>query len=225
MGSRHDRPYSCKQAVGGLPRGARLDSDRGRARAAAAVRNRAPHAPVPPPCDLQSIAPWVASAALWWWWRASRCGGGRDRAVVQHAQLQRGLLRVRAARNTAPAARHAPGAPLISLCWILHLCMQTTLQNAKYSEIVEVRLGDGTIRKGQVLEVDGTRAVVQVGRVLSAEGARLCDPHLQCRMTHGRAWPLVHELCGSRVRGAVCRRQCGNICRGCDVRARTAAAH
>jgi hypothetical protein len=31
-----------------------------------------------------------------------------------------------------------------------------------YAEIVEVRLGDGTIRRGQVLEVDGTRAVVQV---------------------------------------------------------------
>jgi V-type H+-transporting ATPase subunit B len=31
-----------------------------------------------------------------------------------------------------------------------------------YAEIVEVRLGDGTIRRGQVLEVDGQRAVVQV---------------------------------------------------------------
>jgi V-type H+-transporting ATPase subunit B len=31
-----------------------------------------------------------------------------------------------------------------------------------YAEIVEVRLGDGTVRRGQVLEVDGTRAVVQV---------------------------------------------------------------
>eukprot|EP00879_Flechtneria_rotunda_P002805 GHRR01003016.1.p1 GENE.GHRR01003016.1~~GHRR01003016.1.p1 ORF type:complete len:477 (+),score=137.63 GHRR01003016.1:99-1529(+) len=31
-----------------------------------------------------------------------------------------------------------------------------------YAEIVEVRLGDGSIRRGQVLEVDGNRAVVQV---------------------------------------------------------------
>lgn len=31
-----------------------------------------------------------------------------------------------------------------------------------YAEIVEVQLGDGTIRRGQVLEVDGNRAVVQV---------------------------------------------------------------
>jgi len=36
------------------------------------------------------------------------------------------------------------------------------LQKPMYAEIVEVRLGDGTIRRGQVLEVDGNRAVVQV---------------------------------------------------------------
>lgn len=32
----------------------------------------------------------------------------------------------------------------------------------KYAEIVNVRLGDGTMRKGQVLEINGKRAVVQV---------------------------------------------------------------
>jgi vacuolar-type H+-ATPase subunit B/Vma2 len=37
-----------------------------------------------------------------------------------------------------------------------------------YAEIVEVRLGDGTIRRGQVLEVDGNRAVVQVQYCLPA---------------------------------------------------------
>lgn len=35
-------------------------------------------------------------------------------------------------------------------------------QKPKYAEIVEIKLGDGTLRRGQVLEVDGTRAVVQV---------------------------------------------------------------
>ena len=30
----------------------------------------------------------------------------------------------------------------------------------KYSEIVNVRLGDGSIRKGQVLEINGKRAIV-----------------------------------------------------------------
>jgi V-type H+-transporting ATPase subunit B len=32
----------------------------------------------------------------------------------------------------------------------------------KYAEIVNVRLGDGTLRKGQVLEICGKKAVVQV---------------------------------------------------------------
>lgn len=32
----------------------------------------------------------------------------------------------------------------------------------KYAEIVNVRLGDGTVRKGQVLEITGKRAVVQI---------------------------------------------------------------
>jgi V-type H+-transporting ATPase subunit B len=32
----------------------------------------------------------------------------------------------------------------------------------KYAEIVNVRLGDGSVRKGQVLEICGKKAVVQV---------------------------------------------------------------
>jgi len=32
----------------------------------------------------------------------------------------------------------------------------------KYAEIVNVKLGDGTVRKGQVLEIAGKRAIVQV---------------------------------------------------------------
>ncbi len=35
-------------------------------------------------------------------------------------------------------------------------------QKPKYAEIVNIRLGDGSTRRGQVLEVDGDRAVVQV---------------------------------------------------------------
>ncbi|CAM6103877.1 unnamed protein product [Calypogeia fissa] len=36
------------------------------------------------------------------------------------------------------------------------------VKGPKFSEIVNIRLGDGTVRRGQVLEVDGERAVVQV---------------------------------------------------------------
>jgi V-type H+-transporting ATPase subunit B len=36
------------------------------------------------------------------------------------------------------------------------------VQTPRYAEIVDLRLGDGSVRKGQVLEVEGSRAVVQV---------------------------------------------------------------
>ena len=36
----------------------------------------------------------------------------------------------------------------------------------RYAEIVEVRLGNGTKRKGQVLEIKGKQAVVQVSKTL-----------------------------------------------------------
>lgn len=40
--------------------------------------------------------------------------------------------------------------------------LTTTPQTPKYSEIVNLKLGDGSSRRGQVLEVDGNKAVVQV---------------------------------------------------------------
>lgn len=52
----------------------------------------------------------------------------------------------------------------LDLSRVLHLTIRVLshLQEPRYAEIVDIRLGDGTCRRGQVLEVDGTRAVVQV---------------------------------------------------------------
>lgn len=36
------------------------------------------------------------------------------------------------------------------------------LQGPKFQEIVNLRLADGELRRGQVLEIDGDKAVVQV---------------------------------------------------------------
>ena len=36
----------------------------------------------------------------------------------------------------------------------------------RYAEIVNVRLGNGVVRKGQVLEIKGKQAVVQVSSIL-----------------------------------------------------------
>lgn len=63
------------------------------------------------------------------------------------------------------------------------------LQKPRYAEIVNLKLGDGTSRRGQVLEVDGQRAVVQVfegttgidnqGTTLEFTG-EVCQLCLQC---------------------------------------------
>jgi len=42
------------------------------------------------------------------------------------------------------------------------LVIMDKVKNAKYAEIVNLTLADGTVRKGQVLEVSGKKAVVQV---------------------------------------------------------------
>ena len=39
------------------------------------------------------------------------------------------------------------------------------VKGPKFQEIVNIRLGDGSTRRGQVLEVDGEKAVVQVLKV------------------------------------------------------------
>lgn len=46
----------------------------------------------------------------------------------------------------------------------------TNLLSIRYAEIVNIRLGDGQQRKGQVLEIAGKRAVVQVSLALRQLG-------------------------------------------------------
>lgn len=52
----------------------------------------------------------------------------------------------------------------------MYVCF--SCQGPKYQEIVNIRLGDGTTRRGQVLEVDGEKAVVQVYYSLGSLMAR-----------------------------------------------------
>ena len=56
----------------------------------------------------------------------------------------------------------------------LHCCSDNCFwfsKGPKYQEIVNLTLSDGTTRRGQILEVDGERAVVQV----SEKRPVLCD--------------------------------------------------
>lgn len=60
----------------------------------------------------------------------------------------------------------------------------------KYAEIVNVCLGDGSVRKGQVLEIAGKRAVVQVYNLLfrSLKGPRESTISILIASSQGRPW-------------------------------------
>lgn len=64
------------------------------------------------------------------------------------------------------AARDYNIAPRIDYRTVLDvegpLVVLDNVKFPKYAEIVNVRLGNGVIRKGQVLEIKGKQAVVQV---------------------------------------------------------------
>lgn len=69
----------------------------------------------------------------------------------------------------------------------------------KYSEIVNVRLGDGTVRKGEVLEINGKRAVVQI-----YEGTQNIDVlNTYCEFT-GEVLkiPISEEMLGRTFNGS-----------------------
>ena len=68
--------------------------------------------------------------------------------------------------NQAAAVRDYNIAPRVDYRTVVKvdgpLVVLDNVKFPKYAEIVNVVLGDGTVRKGQVLEINGKRAVVQV---------------------------------------------------------------
>lgn len=69
----------------------------------------------------------------------------------------------------------------------------------KYSEIVTIHLGDGTMREGQVLEIKGSRAVVQVFEGTSGIDNRTC--HVQFSGDVLRM-PISEEMLGRAFNGS-----------------------
>jgi V-type H+-transporting ATPase subunit B len=69
-------------------------------------------------------------------------------------------------QNVAAATRNYNITPRVDYRTVLKvdgpLVILDNVKFPKYAEIVNVCLGDGSIRKGQVLEIAGKRAVVQV---------------------------------------------------------------
>ena len=68
--------------------------------------------------------------------------------------------------NAEAASRDYNIAPRIDYRTVLKvdgpLVVLDNVKFPKYAEIVNVVLGDGTVRKGQVLEINGKKAVVQI---------------------------------------------------------------
>jgi len=69
-------------------------------------------------------------------------------------------------QNVAAATRDYNVTPRVDYRTVLDvegpLVVLDNVKFPKYAEIVNVRLGDGTVRKGQVLEICGKKAVVQI---------------------------------------------------------------
>lgn len=63
--------------------------------------------------------------------------------------------------HTPPAL---PPLGLVSLPWFAVRLSVVSFQIPKFAEIVNITLGNGTKRQGQVLEINGKQAVVQVSQ-------------------------------------------------------------
>ena len=76
--------------------------------------------------------------------------------------------------NVAAATRNYNITPRVDYRTVMKvdgpLVILDNVKFPKYAEIVNVCLGDGSIRKGQVLEIAGKRAVVQVLILFIREG-------------------------------------------------------
>jgi len=81
-------------------------------------------------------------------------------------RVRRGGKRRFSLPATHPLWGHTPSSPRAEYSTVASvagpLVVLEKVQDAKYAEIVDIKLGDGTRRRGQVLEVDGDKAVVQV---------------------------------------------------------------
>ena len=155
-----------------------------------------------------------------------QCGGGPAGGADGHSGAARGQcgapLCARGVQRVASRVRALTHAGWRS-------------QGAIYSEIVNLRLGDGSLRRGQVLEVDGDRAVVQArdapkrtalglrafaacDAAPAAGAARLCRLHVPRGSPGGQLRCRARQRAGSP--GAGC---CGARGRECGSHAPCAA--
>ena len=70
------------------------------------------------------------------------------------------------------------------------------MENASYEEIVDIRLDDGAMRQGRIVQIEGRRVVIQV-----FEGTRGIALHnTRTRLLgHPMEMPLSPEILGARL--------------------------
>ncbi len=78
------------------------------------------------------------------------------------------------------------------------------MQAPRYAEIVNITLGDGEVRAGQVLEISGNRAVVQVregrvGRLVGGVGEGAFQKH-SSHIVRVLLAPVRHRTCTAPCR-------------------------
>ena len=121
-----------------------LDATAGYLPSGAAASSRPSRLPALIYAAVQSTGQSVASAVHWSSSSMSRSASWTRIPLLSHrlSELPCGPYRTHDQRTDQPPIR--------------------AVQKPMFAEIVNLKLGDGEIRRGQVLEVDGTKAVVQV---------------------------------------------------------------
>mmetsp|Transcript_18393 Transcript_18393/g.33083 ORF Transcript_18393/g.33083 Transcript_18393/m.33083 type:complete len:502 (+) Transcript_18393:29-1534(+) len=106
-------------------------------------------------------------------------------------------------REAAAALRDYVVDPMVDYCTVTGvegpLVILDKVKFPKYAEIVNVRLADGSLRKGQVLEISGKRAVVQIFEGTSGIDTR----HTVCEFTGDvLRMPISEEMLGRVFNGS-----------------------
>lgn len=124
---------------------------------------------------------------------------GHGEVKVQTKEERRALANI----NAAAAVRNYRVDPRLDYRSIVAvngpLVVLENVKFAKYSEIVELTLATGEVRQGQVLEIFGSRAVVQVFEGTSGIDNKSCN----CRFTGDvLKMPISEEMLGRAFNGS-----------------------
>ena len=180
-----------------------------------------------PPCSCRSVQCRLRCVACRRVQDRQR-GGGPAGGADGHQGTQCGAQQPRGGARRRRAARR--GAPRVAsrVRALTHAGWPS--QGAIYSEIVNLRLGDGSLRRGQVLEVDGDRAVVQARdapkrTALGLRAFAACDA---ARAAGTAPLPRLHVLRGSpgcQLRRRASQRAAGAGAGCCAARGRECGSH